>query len=136
MTYRNSIYSINNAFLHSAHHDFAHHDLCISFCSFYPVISDHCKHQCSVSIILSNLKWELLTSRWRKSPVSLICKVVNGLIVIPVYRLHHSQCFARRSEDLNYHFTEFHSKSHTFNQTIWDWNDLLHNVIKANYRGF
>ena len=44
--------------------------------------------------------------------------------MIPVYRLHHSQCSTRILEDPNGHFTELHSKSDTFNQTIREWNDL------------
>ena len=68
--------------------------------------------------------------------VSSFYNMVNGLIVIPVYGLHNSQCSTRRSEDPNCHFTVLHSKSDTFNQTIRDWNDLPDNIIKANYRWF
>ena len=95
-------------------------------------VKDNFERTASVSDMLSSLGWETLEERRIKTRITLLFKIVHGLIAIPATQLRPSNS-RMRGHQMRYHpitaRTKYYSTSF-FPATSNHWNKLLEDLIK------
>ena len=99
-------------------------------------VFDYCKPLSSKTSMVFQLGWKPLTERRRGHCLSLLCKIVNGLVAIPAdthlhFNTRNTQISNSKSLKLPVCTTDTFKHSF-FPATIRDWNLLPHDIVNCD----